>query len=107
MKYLFMLAALAISQGALAQQWHKISGRVLDSNNLPVAGVVVNNGIYFTQSDAQGKWTLDTDTALCKFVSVSTPAEYELSDRDFHQSLRRDLLTDHRAEEMIVFPSAS
>lgn len=82
MKYLFTLIALVLAQGAWAQQWQKISGRVLDSDNQPVAGVVVNNGIYFTQSDEQGRWTLSTDTALCKFVSISTPAEYELNDKE-------------------------
>ncbi|MCI6618196.1 MAG: calcineurin-like phosphoesterase family protein [Prevotella sp.] len=55
-----------------------ISGTVMDTEGKPVANVVVNDGVHFTQTDIQGKWTFVTDTCLSKFVSISTPAAYEL-----------------------------
>lgn len=58
-----------------------LHGRVADEHGRGIAGVVVNNGIAFTTTDGRGRWQLSTDTALCKFVSISTPAEFELPQR--------------------------
>lgn len=58
------------------------SGRVTDDKGRGVAGVVVNDGMSFTTTDARGEWALSTDTTLSKFVSISTPAAYELPQRE-------------------------
>ena len=55
-----------------------IKGEVVDGNGKGIAGVVVNNGIEFAQTDAHGRFQLITDTLFSKFVSLSTPANYEL-----------------------------
>ena len=41
--------------------------------------VVVNDGLHFTTTDEQGRWTLTSDTCQSKFVAISTPADYELN----------------------------
>ena len=78
---LFSLAMMgATTLGAFAQQSASFtfSGKVKDSKGKGIAGVVVNNGRKFVKTDAQGVWTLPTDTNVCKFVSISTPSTYVL-----------------------------
>lgn len=58
------------------------SGRVTDKTGKGMAGVVVNDGISFTQTDAKGAWALVSDTTRSKFVSISTPAAYVLPQTD-------------------------
>ena len=55
-----------------------ISGTVKDTQGKGIAEVVVNDGYHFTQTDKNGNWTLSPDTALSKFISISTPAAYVL-----------------------------
>ncbi len=81
MNKLILLGALSVlSLSAMAQQtvFH-LKGEVRTSNGKGIAGVVVNDGLHFTTTDAQGRWTLDCDTCLEKFVAISTPAAYELN----------------------------
>ena len=53
-------------------------GKVVDKAGKGIAGVVVNDGMSFTQTDAKGAWSLRTDTTRSKFVSISTPSAYQL-----------------------------
>ena len=78
-----ILSSLVLSAAAITAVTHTaavfpFSGRVVDTNGNGVKGVVVNNGVDFVETDANGRWTLPTDTNVCKFVSISTPAEYQL-----------------------------
>lgn len=59
-----------------------ISGRVTDRAGRGISGVVVNNGMAFTRTDANGNWTLRTDTFVSKFISISTPAAYKLPSKN-------------------------
>ncbi|MBO4984178.1 MAG: calcineurin-like phosphoesterase C-terminal domain-containing protein [Bacteroides sp.] len=58
------------------------SGRVVDNSGKGVSGVVVNDGIHFTKTNGKGNWTLATDTAVSKFVAISTPAAYRLPQQE-------------------------
>lgn len=58
------------------------AGRVTDKAGKGIANVVVNDGRNFTKTDGQGAWTLTIDTVVSKFVSISTPADYRLPQRD-------------------------
>ena len=73
-----MLSALTLGAAAQTTAMFTFSGHVKDAKGHGIKGVVVNNGIDFVKTDDQGQWTLPTDTNLCKFVSISTPAEYVL-----------------------------
>lgn len=55
-----------------------LTGRVVDHEGEGIAGVVVNDGVNFTTTDALGRWTLNTDSMESKFVAISTPAQYYL-----------------------------
>ena len=57
-------------------------GKVMDKAGKGIAGVVVNDGVSFTQTNAQGVWCLKSDTTRSKFVSVSVPAAYRLPQRE-------------------------
>lgn len=77
------ITAMALSMNAMAQNSHfTFSGKVLTAKGSPVAGVVVNNGYDFVQTDKEGRWQLQTDTCLSKFVSISIPADYELPSKN-------------------------
>ena len=39
-----------------------LTGRVVDHEGEGIAGVVVNDGVNFTTTDALGRWTLNTDS---------------------------------------------
>lgn len=70
-------------EAAVAQEsLLKFSGKVIDEAGKGVSGVVVNDGVHFTRTDSKGVWTLTSDTAVSKFVSISTPAAYQLPERE-------------------------
>lgn len=56
----------------------KFSGKVTNESGKGIAGVVINDGVHFTQTNQQGAWTLTTDTVVSKFISISTPSAYYL-----------------------------
>ena len=55
-----------------------LTGRVVNDYGEGIAGVVVNDGVNFTTTDNDGRWTLTTDSVDSKFVAISTPAGYQL-----------------------------
>lgn len=70
------------SWDGIAQNVLSFEGKVADKSGKGIAGVVVNDGFNFTQTDGQGRWSLASDTTRSKFVSISTPATYVLSQRE-------------------------
>lgn len=58
-----------------------VNGKVVDSKGKGIENVVVNDGIHFVKTDHTGAWSFTTDTTYSKFVSISTPAAYELPQR--------------------------
>ena len=77
----FMLCGACVQAKTVDSQF-RFAGKVIDKNGRGVAGVVVNDGISFTTTDAQGTWALHSDTTRSKFVSISTPAGYVLPQND-------------------------
>lgn len=75
---LAFMGAMCINTLAQVSSSFVFSGRVKDAKGNGVANVVVNNGIRFVKTNANGDWSLPTDTNCCKFVSISTPAAYVL-----------------------------
>jgi glycerophosphoryl diester phosphodiesterase len=72
-----------MTSGAMAQQTvFQLKGNVKDEQGKPLAGVVVNDGVHFTQTDRKGGWVLTTDTTESKFVAISTPATCELPQQE-------------------------
>ena len=49
-----------------------------DTQKQPVAGVVVTDGVNFTQTDDKGRYQLVSDPAQSKFVYFSVPATTKL-----------------------------
>lgn len=79
LKTYLSLAAAFVCIPAMAQNSvFQIKGQVVDANGKGIRGVVVNDGVNFMATDDNGNWSLQTDTMLSKFVSISTPAAYEL-----------------------------
>lgn len=58
------------------------TGKVKDQFGKGISRVVVNNGVHFTVTNAKGEWSLLTDTLKSKFVSISTPAAYQLPEKE-------------------------
>ena len=69
---LAFMGAMCINTLAQVSSSFVFSGRVKDAKGNGVANVVVNNGIRFVKTNANGDWSLPTDTNCCKFVSIST-----------------------------------
>lgn len=80
--FVLLLAAMFMGGGAARKTVFNVSGRVLDADGRGVPGVVVNNGERFVLTGADGRWSLMTDTLTCKYVSISTPADYRLPSAD-------------------------
>lgn len=59
-----------------------VFGRVVDSNEMPVAGVVVSDGKQSVKTDVNGEFAMKSDMGKVHFVSISIPAEYEIPLRD-------------------------
>lgn len=80
---MFLMATMMLlSNGQAGVNVFNISGRVTDRAGRGISGVVVNNGMAFTRTDANGNWTLRTDTFVSKFISISTPAAYKLPSKN-------------------------
>lgn len=78
-KVLFcLIATLGTMSGKAADSTFLLKGYVKDDTGRGIAGVVVNNGANFTTTDKHGAWTLPTDTTVSKFISISTPKEFQL-----------------------------
>lgn len=76
----------------------KVQGTVKDTKGKGIAGVVVNDGVDFTRTDNNGNWSFDkVDTCVSKFISISTPADYEFNtDKGlarFYQPIRKAIKT--------------
>lgn len=83
---------------AMAQQTvFSIQGRVADEKGKGIKDVVVNDGVHFTKTDAEGRWQMQCDTLQSKFVSISTPADYQLPNDDglacFYKPMREAVKT--------------
>ena len=95
-KKIILTACLILSFLSFAEgKSIRITGKVTNTGGKGIPGVVVNDGVNFTTTDNNGKWTLMTDTLVSKFVSISTPAEYKLPEKDglayFYKPLREVL----------------
>lgn len=75
---LFVLLIVFFVSGSVQDRAFEIKGFVRDELGQGVSGVVVNDGRNFTVTDEEGAWRLTSDTAICKYVSISTPADFEL-----------------------------
>ena len=72
MKKILLMALLA----APACFGGVVSGKVLESDGTPLAGIAVSDGCEIVYTDADGRYSIDTDKAL-GLVFVSTPSGYE------------------------------
>lgn len=76
--FLGLLFFVGLVSGKPADKPIVLKGSVVDENGNGIAGVVVNNGREFCQTNRNGVWQLATDTTVSKFVAISTPREYQL-----------------------------
>lgn len=81
-----------VNQASQAQT--PINGKVVDTQNRPIPGVVVNNGINFTVTDQNGTYSLPTDIEKCRHISISVPADYyipvnELNLIEFYKPIKK------------------
>ena len=61
-----------------------VTGCVKGSDNTPIAGVVVSDGIYCTKTDEQGNYALGADLSKADFVFVSTPPDWAAPKKNGH-----------------------
>ena len=81
--FLMLLVCLSfMGSGKAGENLFNLSGKVKDSTGKGIGGVVVNDGVNFTKTNADGSWKLQTDTFVSKFISISTPAAYRLPSAD-------------------------
>ena len=80
--FMGLLLFVGLVSGKPADKALLLRGTVVDEAGRGISGVVVNNGREFCKTDKRGAWQLTTDTTVSKFVSISTPREYELPATD-------------------------
>lgn len=86
-----------VNQASQAQT--PINGKVVDTQNRPIPGVVVNNGINFTVTNQNGTYSLPTDIEKCRHISISVPADYyipvnELNLIEFYKPIKKEKSSD-------------
>ena len=59
-----------------------IYGRVVDGGGMPVANVVVSDGLQSVVTNVNGEYQMKSDLSKVNFVTISVPAEYELPMRE-------------------------
>lgn len=77
----FLLLGASLASWAQTTTFN-LSGTVKDTKGKGIDKVTVNDGYHFTQTDANGNWALSPDTAMSKFIAISTPAAYVLPQTD-------------------------
>ena len=82
MVFLGLMLFVGLVSGKPIDKGLVLKGSVVDNEGKGIAGVVVNNGREFCLTDKNGAWQLPTDTAVSKFVAISTPREYKLPQTD-------------------------
>lgn len=74
-----MLSATVLPAFAQGTTIFRFNGKVKDAAGNGIADVVVNDGIHFVTTDAQGAWILNSDTTQSSFVVANvwywTPTE--------------------------------
>lgn len=56
-------------------------GQVLSDDGKPLEGVVVSDGLQCVKTDAEGKYSMNSNLAAVRFVTVSVPSGYEAETR--------------------------
>ncbi|MDD3038477.1 calcineurin-like phosphoesterase family protein [Bacteroides sp.] len=78
---LLLLLSLAIvscqAAGLPSKKGMTVKGIVTDNKKSPIAGVVVTDGVNFTQTDEKGHYYLPSNFDQSKFVYLSIPADYK------------------------------
>ncbi|MBE6212252.1 MAG: hypothetical protein E7129_03840 [Rikenellaceae bacterium] len=64
------------------QDGTNVFGRVVDTTGMPVADVVVSDGVQSVKTDVNGEYTMKSKIADTRFVTISIPADYEIPLRD-------------------------
>lgn len=59
-----------------------VSGKVMDVTGAPIADVVVSDGVICAKTDVRGEYSLKSSPSRRPFISISTPAEYELPEKN-------------------------
>ncbi|MGN1155758.1 MAG: metallophosphoesterase N-terminal domain-containing protein, partial [Agathobacter sp.] len=67
---LFLLAIALSSSSSMSKERIRVSGTVVTDKGVGIPGVVVNDGVNFTVTDKSGRWVIETDTTVSKFVSI-------------------------------------
>ena len=66
-----------------------IFGRVTTTEGEPVVGAVVSDGEFCVQTNKEGYYSIKSNLASARFVTISTPAEYKLA---FRKSVPQNFL---------------
>lgn len=76
-----------------------VSGKVLDTDGKPIPNVVVSDGVQCFSTNDNGEFAFETSPQRRPFVYISTPAEYELPEKDgiafFYQPLKTDSVNEN------------
>lgn len=73
---LFLTISSSVAQASTKEKV-TVKGVVTDTEKRPIAGVVVTDGVNFTQTDEKGHYALASDLNQSKFVYLSVPADYK------------------------------
>ncbi len=64
---------------AMAQKFDvTVTGKIYDTQGRGIPEVIVNDGVHFTKSNKKGYYRITADTMISKYITISTPAQYEL-----------------------------
>ena len=59
-----------------------VYGRVQDKRGMPIANVVVSDGVQSVMTDVNGEYYMKSNMATTRFVYISIPADYEMPLRE-------------------------
>lgn len=75
---LLAMSTMYVTAGEIpSKKGMTVKGVVTDMEKNPISGVVVTDGVHFTQTDEKGYYYLPTEFDRSKFVYLSVPADYK------------------------------
>ena len=107
MKYSILTILLFCSSVTvtMAQKFNvTVTGKVCDKSGIGIPEVVINDGVNFVKTNKKGYYRITADTMISKFISISTPADYELPQKNgiaegFYMPLK--IITKQKAKNKI------
>ena len=100
-----LFSSFLLALGIISTEAKEIKGTVKDTDGKAMSGVVVSDGLNTVQTDAKGRFQMDTDQDS-RFVFISTPSGYISSTLEGKTLFYKEIDPDLKKYDFVVEKNA-